>query len=377
MRDLLAGRGPLTLPILLAALLPTGPVRSAHAEAPQARAPQARCLLEVVVIGNTEDLAWVRRTIGGSTLARFEVRWKRQQNLGERDLRMADSDFSVRCFVDLRHPNKAQIYFANAHSDRFLLRDVPLSGTFGEMDREALAQVIDLSLRALAEDPSLGTSRSRAMESLRAAERPAGSGAGSSSISSEARDSRPAPSDHIALQPGIFYAVTAHSSKVWFTHGPGLLLAMTCDRNHSGVSLDVRGTYQIPQSYQESRIGLKFKALSLRFDGTYLIESGDRQGRWWGIRLGLGPDITWLSPRPGSDTREFSPASKRTSKTLVGALGLLGGMKLAHGLDAFAGLEMEIDPIAVHYDLDLGDSRHAVIRRLRARPSLTLGLRLR
>src|SRR6185436_16886777 len=55
---------------------------------------------------------------------------------------------AVRCWVDLSGARRALLYFSGRAGDRFLIRDVELSGRFDELDRQSLAQVLELSIAA-------------------------------------------------------------------------------------------------------------------------------------------------------------------------------------------------------------------------------------
>ncbi|MCL2450633.1 MAG: hypothetical protein FWD17_16925, partial [Polyangiaceae bacterium] len=118
----------------------------------------------------------------------------------------------ARVWVDASRSDRLRLYFLNATTDRFLVRDVPLSGGLDEVALETVAQLIDSSVSALLSDAEMGMTRAEMTTALR--------------NDVEAR-SPPAPAPRFATgwrpSAGVFYAVQALAWPPLVGHGPGLV----------------------------------------------------------------------------------------------------------------------------------------------------------
>ena len=154
------------------ALAPASGV-AATADAEPTPASAAAAAVDVTVVGTPDDEEHVRglavsRALGG------RVRWLRVDAFEPASV-LADvaaaGDAAVRVWIDMTDPRRARLTFAT-RSERFLIRDVELSGRFDEVDRAALAEVLELSVGALMDNERAGLSRDEAQALLARREPP-------------------------------------------------------------------------------------------------------------------------------------------------------------------------------------------------------------
>ena len=151
--------------------------------------------------------------------------WSRADLLAPADvLGAAAPAGGVRCWLDLRDRRRARMVFAARSGERFLVRDVELSGNFDELDRAALAEVVELSIEALFENERAGLSRGEAEALLarRAAPPPPSPAA---SGRSPLADAPAAIRQGTRYELGVFYAAQAQAAGLPVAQGPGLSLA--------------------------------------------------------------------------------------------------------------------------------------------------------
>ena len=325
------------------------------------QAPVTRPVIEVVVVGGEGASPSVEAALTGGALAEFEIRWRRSHRIDP--LELVDpgaTDVAVRCWIDLDDPRSARIYLTNAAAERFVVRIVPLSGRLDESDREVLSQVIELSVQALETELAAGVPRDEAFPSKPPPPEPA--------------PAPPAPAPpRLALRPGSFYSLAAHSDAVALTHGPGLLVSLVWSRAGVALATGVRGRYELPATARDDRIGLRFATLALRAEVEGLITGSVGH---LGLRLGLGPDLVWLWPRSSRADEGWEPERDRLSRALVCSAGVSAGWYVSERVSLFVDIGVEVDPARVHYDIDLGSERQPVVTRYRARPTGTFGVRL-
>ncbi|WP_437652383.1 hypothetical protein [Sorangium sp. So ce1182] len=352
-----------------------GAVPATPPGAPPVVAPGAQ-VVELVLTGAAGDLAAVRTALESQALSAFTLRFRTAPRFDATALfaTRAAPGVALSCWIDLSDPRRAALYFTDPVADRFLVRSIELSGRFDELDRESVAQVVELSLRSLREDArsSLDREQARALILHEAAppEPPAGAPAPAAAAAAAA--------PRRALELGAFYGVTAHSAEVGLTHGPGVRVALGASWGWHRLAVDARFQYQFQRRYEEPRIGLDLRTMTLRADATWLhavapgVTSLDL-----GARLGAGLDRVDATPRPGSDgAAAFVPAGASASYALVLAAGLVARLPLTRELSLFTELFVDLDPARVRYDLALEQGTETVLARYRFRPGLLLGVEL-
>ncbi|XXT22012.1 hypothetical protein WME94_10665 [Sorangium sp. So ce429] len=349
---------------------------SASAGAPPLGASGAP-VVELVLTGAAGDLAAVRTALESQALSAFTLRFRTAPRFDATALfaTRAAPGVALSCWIDLSDPRRAALYFTDPVADRFLVRSIELSGRFDELDRESVAQVVELSLRSLREDArsSLDREQARALI-LREAAAPEPAPA-------EPPAGAPAPAaaaPRRALELGAFYGVTAHSAEVGLTHGPGVRVALGASWGWHRLAVDARFQYQFERRYEEPRIGLDLRTMTLRADASWLhaVAPGVTSLEL-GARLGAGLDRVDATPRPGSDgAAAFVPAGASASYALVLAAGLVARLPLTRELSLFTELFVDLDPARVRYDLALEQGTETVLARYRFRPGLLLGVEL-
>ncbi|MGK3991062.1 hypothetical protein WME99_48895 [Sorangium sp. So ce136] len=335
-------------------------------------------VVELVLTGAAGDLAALRKALESQALSAFTLRFRTAPRFDATALFAARAvpGVALSCWIDLSDPRRAALYFTDPVADRFLVRSIELSGRFDELDRESVAQVVELSLRSLREDArsSLDREQARALilhEAAPPKAAPAEPPAGAPAPPAAAAPRR-------ALEVGAFYGVTAHSAEVGLTHGPGVRVALGASRGWHRLAVDARFQYQFERRYEEPRIGLDLRTMTLRADASWLhaVAPGVTSLEL-GARLGAGLDRVDATPRPGSDgAATIVPAGASASYALVLAAGLVARLPLTRELSLFTELFVDLDPARVRYDLALEQGTETVLARYRFRPGLLLGVEL-
>jgi hypothetical protein len=367
---------------------PSGSPRTdSHADAPVAlpAVPETAAgagLVELTVVGaegpyqSLRDRIGAHATVGGTVLWNRIDRFNPLAELLRGDARPRTR--SLRCWVDLSDLRRATLYFAAPGGERFLVRDVALSGRLDEIDQQSLAQVLELSIAALLEDEHAGLSRAQAREVLSRAPPVA-------APSLVAESARPGPALRWDVAIGAFYAVEEVAAALPVSHGPGLDLALRlspappatpaspADRSYLGLWL--AGQYQLPSSAQAADIGVRLQ--------TAAVRAGIEAERWHlRARAGAGMDWIHVTPLAGSDDAPAALTPSHWSRTLVftGSLAarLSMGRATAGGLrpgSITLALFVDVVPKTVRYQVqDAGGGVHSAFAPRRARPGLAVGL---
>ena len=289
--------------VALVAALALAPAARARAAAAEAAPPLATDAVDVTVAGTPDDLEHVRglavaRALGG------RVRWLHVERVDPASVLAvgaAAGDAAVRVWVDMTDARHARLYFAT-RSERFLVRDVELSGRFDEVDRAALAEVLELSVGALMENERAGMTRDEAQALLARRTPPL--------------PAAPPPEPTPPLPPpppleipsrwaaGAFYGAQAPDGDAPIAHGPGLLLTLAHDprgqQRGQGLLFWASGqwnTLDAASAAPARRIGVGLDTIAARAG----IELGSDTGL--GLRVGAGADFVHIAPRgpaPGS-----------------------------------------------------------------------------
>ena len=337
-------------------------------------------VVEIVLTGPASNLGAIRAALASQALSAFTLRFRVAPAFDAAALFAvrASSGVALSCWIDVSDPRRAALYFTDPVADRFLVRSIELSGGFDELDRESVAQVVELSLRSLrgGARASLDREQARALV-LRQAARPSGVPVGRAAPSAGA-PGHAAPAPRRALELGAFYGVTAHSAEVGWTHGPGVRVALGGSSGRQRLALDARVQYQFERRYEEPRIGLDLSTIALRADASWLYAlTPGAAPLELGARLGAGLDHVEAAPRPGSAAApSFVPAGASASNALVLVAGAVAKLPLSRDVRLFTELFVELDPARVRYDLALEDGAETVLARYRLRPGVLLGVEL-
>jgi hypothetical protein len=354
------------------------PARACAQPSPSADVTSA-ARVEVIVLGRAADLEWIRGAMGpgdfGGARADFALgeRW----NLDEVFRPSANANAEVWCWIDVTTPSRARLYFADAERERFLLRDVSLPDGLSDLGREAIAQVLQMSVTALLEDRRSGMSRADAERVL--AEPPTPGPA-------PRPKPRPAPAQPPAatrsatrsatLELGAFYAARLDSTEVPVTHGPGVVLCWITSRGALGSLVAASVQYELPEEHMAQRIGLKWQTTALRLGFELAHTLGDREQRL-GARLGAGVDFVHLTPERAASDPDVALTAERSITLGAGSAALGFCSPVASWIGGCAQIFGDFYPTRVRYELALDESRSRVLEPFRVRPGLALSLVVR
>jgi hypothetical protein len=345
--------------------------------------PPARRATEISVVGSPANLDWVRALVHPEASGTAAIHWSRLDRFDPHDVLRSTTGAGgvIRCWIDLTDARRARIYFAASSGERFLIRDLELSGGFDELDRATLAEVLDLSLAALAEDERAGLSRAetetllaRRNAALDAARHPTPAPP-PSAASTPPPSSAPPPTDR-GPRVGAFYAGQAFSTGLPIVQGPGLLLGWPLggssgNRPRGRLTGWLSVQYQIPADDQASLVGLRLQAVAPRA-GVAM-----RWPRGLEARLGVGADLTHLTPLGGTAGTAVSLTSPRWSADLLVTAAVGAAVAVARRVEIEALVFADYLPTAVRYDLAVGGQSSTVVSSFRLRPGIALELTVR
>jgi hypothetical protein len=338
---------------------------------------------EIAVVGSPANLDWVRglmRSGGGGALP---VHWSRMDRFDPRDVLRSTTGGggAIRCWIDLTEARHARIYFAARSRERFLIRDLDLSGAFDELDRATLAEVLDLSLLALAEDERAGLSRAETETLL--ARRTAATdalAATAKAASVTAPVAAPAiepPASPVSSGPrvGVFYAGQGFSTELPIVQGPGLLLSWAPrppGRSQRQVAAWLSVQYQIPADDREGLVGLRLQTVAPRAGVQIRLPPG------LDARLGLGAALSHLTPLAGTAGGAATLTTPRWSSSFLVTAAVGATVPLTRRVEVAALLFADYLPSAVDYDLlTMAGQTTPVVSSFRLRPGIALELTVR
>ena len=333
--------------------------------------------VEIVVVGSEEQLEAVRATIGENAFDGASVRWARSTRLETGELleqRPEASELGVRAWVDLSDEKTASLYFADRAGERFLIRAVALPDGLSALGREALGQVLELSVRALLEDDRFGMSRAETSELLNArAPKPE---APPPEADTPPEPEPPAPRrSEASLGAEAFYGARLFSSDVALVHGPGLGLGWISESPSFRSVFWVTGQYELPRVYSTPEVGVEWT--TVRVEGGFGLAVPVGSTFFAGGRLGAGVDVTSFSPRPGTAGESVTLEPTSVSTAPVVSVAVEGMLPLGARFSLSARALASVYPIRVHYDLAHGDEQAVVLAPYRFRPGIELSLHLR
>lgn len=376
---MITGRAPIGLGFAAAIAL-SGARAPAMEEGPSAAsASPGAPVVEIVLTGPAPNLGAIRAALESQALSAFTLRFRVAPTFDAAALFAAQtsSGVALSCWIDVSDPRRAALYFTDPVADRFLVRSIELSGGFDELDRESVAQVVELSLRSLRGGARASLDRDQARALVLRQAGPSG-GAPDHAAPSGGAPGQAAPALRGALELGAFYGVTVHSAEIGWTHGPGVRVALGGSSGPQRLALDARIQYQFERRFEEPRIGLDLRTIALRADASWLYALTPGVAPLeLGARLGAGLDHVDAAPRPGSaGAPSFVPARASASNALVLVAGAVAKLPLSRDVRLFTELFVELDPARVRYELALDQGTETVLARYRFRPGVLLGVEL-
>jgi hypothetical protein len=356
---------------LIVALTLSGAARAQSA--PASPAPPS---IEIVVVGRADAYERLHALLDRRLSAMGSTAWSRAERVDAGDVLALSPGHALRCWIDLGDPRRARLTFAARSGERFLARDFELSGDLDEIDQAALAEVIELSIRALIEDERAGLSRGETQ--LLLARRATGS-----PVPPRPSPAPPAPpgapsslADAPSRMPqgrrfdlGVFYAAEAVADGPPIDNGPGLSLALSHEirRQVLGRPLFTAGwvsaRVRLPETVTGTDAGVRLAGVAVRLG----VELGLEHLR---LRLGAGWDFVHVSPEAASAA--LAPAGARWTSALAceGAIRIaladIGSSRL------WISLLGDVLPTGIDYGVDAGGRFEVVFSPWRVRPGLAL-----
>ncbi len=339
--------------------------------APDSRVTRRPEAVDITVVGSGDAFAGLRARVGDRLPLGVPLLWNRIDRFNPltellRGAPPPHPTSTLRCWIDLADLRHATLYFADQRGERFLVRELPLSGRFDEVDQQSVAQVMELSVSALIENAEIGFSRAQAREILTRAQPPV----------PVVATAPPADSTRWRLAAGIFYALEDLGASLSLAQGPGLILALgRLDDAPAGAPAEpgaggwLTTGYRIPIEARQTTVGVRLSALAARVG----VEA-----RWWRLhaRLGAGVDFTHVTPLPGATSTGTTLATPHWSTSFVatGALAMRLPLERAFGpLLAFSlALFLDMAPSTTEYGFSDATGNHVAFAPHRLRPGLAL-----
>jgi hypothetical protein len=362
----------MALGVVLSFLGIAGRTQADEANPPAPEATTAADVIEVTVVGRIETLNRVRDALAPHSVAPATLRWLWSARWDPSQLidgAAGASEVRVRCWLVLLDLHHAHLYFADQASTRFLIRDLDLTGRLDELDREALSQALELSIRALLEDHA-GIDRDAARSLLEPKANPA----------SPAEHAAPAVPTATPRAPSDFFAsvgwqLEGHSRELGSVQGPVLALGYERPLGRWRAGLWASGGFQLPETYRGSSAGLAFQTFALR-SGARWVGSMFSKRAFAGALLGAGADYVQFAGRAGLVEPAVVLAPERSRLVPVLCGGVLFGAQLTGYARLSVTLLASFPLLDLHYDVEVAGVRERVVSPWLVRPSLSIALEL-
>lgn len=369
----------LLLALRLVAGAPLDALGQSHASSSNAPVPRG---VEVVVVGSEERLRWLEELLGRNPAPGAAVRFSRLDSFDERAVLTPGEkpNLALRCWLDLRDARRARIVLRSKDGDRFLFRELEMSGAWSEMDRQELGHVLGLSWSALLDDAEVGLSRADAEMALRGPKLTTGAAPATKppKAATNTAPSPPSPAPTPALELGALYAVSAFAAELPLTQGPGVALLIHAGDSSPRPGLWFSAQYRFPQTKRTEVIGVELEGFALRsgLELSWPLMPSRSWPRTLFLRGGAGVDLAHVSPEKalGEVQPALSPARWSAAPTVSGALGTT--LRLGASADLGAALTLDYLPITTLYEVEVDGVRATVISPWRLRPGALLELRL-
>jgi len=334
------------------------------------RRPEA---VDITLVGTADAYASLRARVGDRLPVGVPLLWNRIDRFNPltellRGPPPPHAASTLRCWIDLADLRRATLYFADQRGERFLVRELPLSGRFDEVDQQSVAQVMELSVSALIENAEIGYSRAQAREILERAQPPA-----PVVVAAPPAD---LPSWHLAA--GLFYALEALGDALPLAQGPGAILTLGRIEGATGggaaspgVGAWIAGGYQIPIQARQPDVGVRLESLGARVGVD---------ARWWRLqlRLGAGADFTHVMPQPGSATPTTVLASPHWSTSFIATAALVFRLPLERAFGPLLALSVALfvdaAPSTTEYRFADATGNHVAFAPSRLRPGVAFQL---
>jgi hypothetical protein len=359
------------------AALATSPAAPAQTASGTAGALALRSV-EIVVVGSEHELEAIRATLGESSIDGATVRWSRATRLeldAVLERRPEASDVGVRAWIDLGGGEKAAFYFADRAGEHFLVRTLPLPDGLTALSLESVAQVLELSVRALLEDASVGMSRVEIDQLLSQEVKASDKPEPPATDVHEPKSASDEETTRSSLGGEVFYGARLFSEEVSFVHGLGLGLAWSTGGTRSRSLVWATGQYDLPRRFDTPEVSVEWTTVRLE-GGLGLGFAVAPSGPFLGGRLGGGAEFTSFFPRAGTTSDGVTVEPPGVSVAPVVSLAFEATFPLDEHVAASVRLFGSFYPVRVHFDIADADGRSEVLAPYRIRPGVELALQL-
>jgi hypothetical protein len=364
------------------------------------------CLLAFLIV---HDSSWSGAQEEGSEAARLEVSVKlvgraytpelealleewfsaqgqsvelgRQSSVSlEHLLEVSDED-EVRAWLVLPEKARARVYFADAGSSRFFVRNVTLESGLDELGREKLAQIVVASVQAFSERRVQDTPLDSLKEALAEAPSPAAQPAPERSPTLSAPEgAKTRPTERSTSPPvadeakALSWALAASYVGVYrgperWSHGPSLSLEGWFVSHDFALGLLGGGRYELPHTVATTHLDLRLQTSQLRL-GLFVGLANQERPTWV---VGAGGGSDWFAYRPSRGSTDVTlREGERARRTLVfasaGRFLSLASLRLA----LLAGADISLEKS--HYDLMVEGRLRRELTPWQVHPNLALGV---
>jgi hypothetical protein len=334
-------------------------------------------VLEIVVVGRPDAYDRLRALLDRRLSALGTTAWSRAERVDAGEILAASPRHALRCWIDLGDRRRARLTFAAGSGERFLVRDFELSGDLDELDRAALAEVIELSVGALLENDRAGLSRGETQALL--ARRAPGPGVAPAGPVPPLPPGGASPlADAPALvwqgrrfELGVFYAARAVAGGLPIEHGPGFSLGLSDEIRRRTTSWPrlfdgawLSGQVLWPETVTGPAAGVRLETIATRLG----IELGLQRLR---LRLGAGWDFVHLSPE--MTATPLAPTGARWTAPFVLEPALRAAVVHIRSCHLWLSVLADVFPTAVDYGVaDAAGNVQPVFAPWRVRPGVAL-----
>jgi hypothetical protein len=329
--------------------------------------------VEIRVVGPESVAVELSQRLGPSLPQRATLNWSTVSAFApEQILHLVPlSQVLIHCWVDLTDRQLARLYFVAPAQDRFMMRDLELGPTLGEVEFESLAQVIDLSLQVLLTNTEAGLSRREARELLAKERKPAGPTP--HAPAAPGRTGLAVLRDALRLRVAAHYRALSYAPDVTL-HGPGLSLVLERERAGNLDQWAATGEYGWPVRVEDPAATLELRRVELGTRGARLWTL-DQQRTWWlGPRFGLL--LAWMKgiPEPGSRQGTYALTKGSYRREFAFTPEFVLRWNASPRCAAEIGVSLALVPKPLRYELTVDGHRESVLQGRRVRPAIGIAI---
>ncbi len=335
--------------------------------------------VEFHVVGSEAALLSLMEALGTRRLGTATLRWSRADSFHPGELlrimrvqKQLPRGRTIRCWIDLNDQNTARLYFVDPVHDRFMLRELELKHEFGSFDAETVAQIVELSVSALASDAAAGMNRKEAQQAL-AVRSPEVS---LSSVSTTEVPTVRAPPEtaKYAAEVAAGYGIRRYSIEVPWVMGPSVAIAATRTAWTHLSRLELAVGYELPRSFETKFGGVTISAWALRLRAECLLPMSHAPRLWLGANLAAGVDVVRATPSESLASGNYQHSTPRIDTPLVLSPGGVWLAELSGDVTFRLLIALEVTPKPIQHTLNVDGTTQVLTEAQHLRPSATLGL---